>query len=64
MTIDDGDCQIVSEVFSLASERFTEDTALHLAAEALRARHLSASLSEAVSATISILFGADGLPCS
>ncbi|MBP2290843.1 hypothetical protein [Azospirillum rugosum] len=64
MTIDDGDCRVVSEVFSFASGRFTEDAAIHLAAEALRARHLSASLSEAVSATMSILFGAGGLPCS
>ena len=64
MTIDDGDCKIVSEVFSFASARFNEDTALHLAAEAFRARHLGASISEAVAATITILFGKDGLPCS
>ncbi|WP_448206650.1 hypothetical protein [Azospirillum sp. sgz302134] len=63
MTIDDGDCRIVSEVFCYAIERFSEDAALHLAAEALRARHLGASLSEAVSAAISILFAARLQPC-
>lgn len=64
MSIDEGDCRIVSEVFCFASKRFPEDAALHLAAEAFRARHLGASLSEAVSATIAILFGGRSLPCS
>ncbi len=63
MPIDEGDCRIVSEVFSIASERFPECTAVQLAAEAFRARHLGASISEAVTATITILFGGLSRPC-